>query len=251
MRRLIAAFLALVVAAPLHGEVTVFAAASLAEVLGELTGTWSAQTGEPVRLSVAASSTLARQLEQGAPADLFLSANLAWMDRLEAAQRIVPATRRILARNRLVLVAPRGSAPPAADVRAALRSLAPGERIALGDPAHVPAGIYARRALEHLGLGTWVEARAAHAADVRSALALVARGEAPLGVVYATDTRVSDRVRRVATFPESSHPPIVYPGARLAAARAPAAAAALLAWLASDRARAVWRRHGFADPSGT
>lgn len=250
MRRLVLVLMLLVVT-PARADVTVFAAASLADVLGELTAAWSARGGAPVRLSLAASSTLARQIEQGAPADLYLSANLAWMDRLEQAGLLDPASRRVLARGRLVLVAPADSPLRAGDVTALLQALPAGARVALGDPAHVPAGIYAGAALETLGLGEIVARRSAHAADVRSALALVARGEAALGIVYETDAALTDRVRIVGAFPARTHPPIVYPAARLADAREPGAADALLAWLASAEARAVWRRHGFADPSGS
>ncbi|MEE4300906.1 MAG: molybdate ABC transporter substrate-binding protein [Pseudomonadales bacterium] len=250
MRRLVLVLMLLVVT-PARADVTVFAAASLADVLGELTAAWSARGGDPVRLSLAASSTLARQIEQGAPADLYLSANLAWMDRLEQAGLLDPASRRVLARGRLVLVAPADSALRAGDVAALLQALPAGARVAIGDPAHVPAGVYAAAALETLGLGGIVARRSAHAADVRSALALVARGEAPLGIVYETDAALTDRVRIVGAFPANSHPPIVYPAARLADAREPRAADALLGWLASAEARAIWRRHGFADPSGS
>lgn len=249
--RCLVVFLTLLLAAPVRADVTVFAAASLADVLGELTSTWSAGSGEPVRLSLAASSTLARQIEQGARADLFLSANLAWMDHLQRAGLLDDASRRVLARGRLVLVAPSDSPVAAGDAAALLRALPAGERVALGDPTHVPAGIYARAALETLGLGTIAAQRSAHAADVRSALALVARGEAALGVVYETDAALTDRVRVVATFPADSHPAIVYPAARLADAPEAGAADALLAWLGSGEARTIWHRYGFVDPSGS
>lgn len=251
MRCLVVALVSLLLAAPLRADVTVFAAASLADVLEDLTGIWTERSGDAVRLSLAASSTLARQIEQGAPADLYVSANLAWMDRLEDADRIVGTSRRIVAANRLVLVAPADAPDLPDEITAALRALPQGERIALGDPAHVPAGTYARAALDALGFGDYVTHRSAHAADVRSALALVARGEAALGIVYATDAALTKRVRIVATFPPATHPPIVYPAARVTGAEAQDTDDAFLAWLTSAEARAVWRRHGFADPSGT
>jgi molybdate transport system substrate-binding protein len=228
-----------------RAEVTVFAAASLGDVVTELAALWTARGNAPLRLSAAASSTLARQIEQGAPADLFLSANLAWMDRLEKAGLLLAESRREIARNRLVLVAP-VDAVLQGDPVTVLEALPTGARIAMGDPDHVPAGIYGAAALASLGQQALL-ARAARASDVRGALALVARGEAPLGIVYATDARLTERVRVVAEFPASSHPAIVYPAARTAGSRAETDA--VLAFLASAEARDVWRRHGFVDPS--
>lgn len=230
-----------------RAEVTVFAAASLGDVVTELATLWTARGNAPLRLSTAASSTLARQIEYGAPADLFLSANLAWMDRLEEAGLVQAASRRVIARNRLVLVAP-ADADTEGDAATVLAALPPEARIAMGDPEHVPAGLYGAAALTSLGQEARLD-RAARASDVRGALALVARGEAPLGIVYATDARLTARVRVVAEFPERSHPPIIYPAARTAGSSSEADA--VLAFLASPAARAVWRRHGFADPSGT
>jgi molybdate transport system substrate-binding protein len=251
-RRLVALLLgALILATSLgaspaaRADVTLFAAASLGEVITELADLWAAQGEPPLRLSFAASSTLARQIEHGAPADLFLSANLEWMDRLEGEDLVRGEGCRVLARNRLVLVAPADTATGAGDATTLLADLAPDARIAMGDPAHVPAGRYGAAALRALGQHD-VLARAARAADVRAALALVARGEAPLGIVYATDARLTDRVRVVAEFPADAHPPIVYPAAPTR--EGDGEAARVLAFLASPAARAVWDRHGFGAP---
>ncbi len=221
---------------------TVFAAASLTEALEELLAAHEAATGQPVRASYAASSTLARQIEAGAPADLLLSANIAWMDRLAAAGLLAPDTRADIAANRLVVVAPDGQ-PPAEDDAATILDTGT-DRIAVGDPDHVPAGIYARTALETMSLWDRLAPRLARADNTRAALALVALGEAPLGIVYATDARVEPRVRVVAEIPAEAHPPIRYPAAILAGRDGPPARA-LLARIAGADGRAVLRRHGF------
>lgn len=226
---------------------TVFAASSLKESMDEATQAWAAATGERVRVAYAASPALARQIGQGAPADVFVSADDAWMDVLEAQARIDPATRTGLLGNRLVLVAPAGSAAPPVELRpgADLRTLLGARgRIALGAVDSVPAGRYARAGFQALGLWDQVAPRVAGVENVRAALMLVARGEVPLGVVYASDARAEPRVRVLATFPEGSHPEIVYPVARVAASRHPQAAA-FVAWLRSPAAGAIFRRHGF------
>ncbi len=230
------------------GGLTVFAAASLTDVLTTLVDAWPESAGTQVRIATASSSTLARQIEAGAPADLFLSADRLWMDHLDAAGLLAPATGRVLAGNALVIIAAETAPIPAGAATAVLAALPGGERIAIGDPAHVPAGRYAAEALNALGRCDLLHAHAALAADVRAALALVDRGEAPLGIVYATDVELSTRVRRVATLPAESHRPVEYPAARLRDARNPVAADALLAFLSSDRARTIWRRSGFSTP---
>jgi len=209
-------------------------------------GAWRAAGHAAPRIAYGASSALARQADAGAPAELFLSADLDWIDWLAQRRRLSGPPVRLLA-NDLVLVAPAASQ---AQVRIApgvdlVRALA-GGRLALADPRAVPAGRYARAALE--GLGAWkaVEPHLAPAADVRGALALVARGEAPLGIVYRTDALAEPRVRVVAAFPESSHPPIVYGMALLSGAGADARAFA--AYAASPPARTLWARHGFRFP---
>lgn len=203
-------------------EVVVFAAASLTDVLQAI-ARQGGFTG--VRFSFASSSTLARQIEQGATAQIFVSADEPWMDAVGKAGRLLPGTRRDWVGNRLALVAP-GSAEPTAPpetaeavsrlLRAALAT--PDSRIATGDPAHVPVGKYAQAALGTLGL--WAEAgpRLARADNVRSALAFVERGEAPLGITYRTDALASRKVQVVALFPADSHPPIRYPAALLTGA---------------------------------
>lgn len=225
---------------------TVFAAASLKEALDEAAAAYRKQTGTPVRVSYAASSALARQIEQGAPADAFFSADLEWMDYLQQRGRVMPATRRNLLGNRLVLVAPKASGVRVDLKRPATLLAALGEgRLALGQTQTVPAGKYAKASLESLSLWNGVEARLAESESVRAALMLVARGETPLGVVYASDARAEPAVRVVATFPEDSHPAIVYPVAALRGPRS-AQASTFVQWLASPAADAIFHRHGFA-----
>ena len=232
------------------GPVTVFAAASLQESLTEAVRLWSAGSGARARFSFGASSTMARQISQGAPADLFLSADQEWMNWLAERRLVAPTTRRNLLSNSLVLIAPAG-----AKTRLTIGKGMPlaralgGGRLAVADTRAVPAGRYARAALTSLGVWSSIEPRLLPTENVRTALAYVARGEAPLGVVYATDARAEPRVRVVGTFPASSHPPIVYPGAIVAASRNSAAAVGLLGWLQGPRARAVFRRHGFGVPA--
>ena len=222
--------------------VVVFAAASLKDALEDAAAAWERDTGGEVALSFAGSAALARQIEAGAPADLFVSANEDWMDRLEAEGLIRPGTRRDLASNRLVLIA-HGAAEPQEIGPDLLEALGDG-RLAMALVDAVPAGIYGREALSSLGLWEAMAPRIAQADNVRAALALVARGEAPLGVVYATDARAEPRVSVVATFPESSHAPITYPAAVTAESDHPDARA-LLDHLASPAGRAAFRRRGF------
>ena len=224
---------------------TVFAAASLSNALDELVKMHQARTGDTARVSYAGSSALARQIETGAPADVFISADLAWMDYLQGKGFINAASRVDLLRNRLALIAPANSRiqlkiAPRFPLRAALGK----ERLAMADPASVPAGRYAKAALEHFGVWTDIQNRIAAAGDVRAALLLVARGEAPLGVVYTTDATVDPRVRTIDVFPEESHPAIVYPAALLSASGA-AAAARFMQALREPAARAAFKKHGF------
>lgn len=220
--------------------VTVFAAASLANVLPAIVG---AAGLPPVRFSFAASSTLARQIEQGAPAHLFVSADEAWMDHLQQRGLVQAATRRVVAGNRLVVVRPGLGAALPDESTAALRAALAGGRIATGDPAHVPVGRYAEAALRSLGLWTEVGPRLVRADNVRSALAFVERGEAAAGIVYASDATVTDKVHVAARFPQSSHAPIRYPAALLTGAGT--AAAQVLEALGTPTARVLWRRAGF------
>lgn len=229
---------------------TVFAAASLKEALDEAGALYTRGGHAPVRASYAASSALARQIEAGAPADVFVSADLEWMDDLQRRGEVDPRTRRNIAGNALVLVAPAEARmrPVALRRGVDLRPLLGARgRIALALTASVPAGRYARAALQSLGAWAALRPRVVEAENVRAALELVARGEASLGVVYASDARAEPRVRVLARFPASTHPRIVYPAARVAASTHPEAAA-FVAWLRSPPAQAVFRRHGFLPP---
>lgn len=226
--------------------IVVFAAASMKNALDEIADAYARETGRPApKLSYAASNTLAKQIEQGAPADLFVSADLDWMDYAQAKGLIRPETRVTLLSNRLVLVAPKDSGvavtlAPGLDLAAALG----GGRLAMGNVEAVPAGKYGRAALERLGAWEGVKDRVAQAESVRAALLLVSRGEAPLGVVYRTDAAADPAVRIVGSFPENAHPPIVYPVAITTESRNPDAAA-FLAYLRGPAARAAFERQGF------
>ena len=225
---------------------TVFAAASLKESLDEAAAAYQKQTGVPVRVSYAASSALARQIEQGAPADAFFSADLEWMDYLQQRDKLEPATRRNLLGNQLVLVAPKASKARVDLKRPATFLAALGDgRLAVGQTQTVPAGKYAKASLESLSLWNGVKARLAESESVRAALILVARGETPLGIVYASDAKAEPAVRMVATLPEESHPPIIYPVAALRGPRS-AQATQFVQWLASPAADAIFTRRGFA-----
>jgi molybdate transport system substrate-binding protein len=226
----------------------VLAAASLQESLTEAANAWAAKGHAKPVLSFAASSALARQVIAGAPADLFLSADEPWMDAVAKAGRLRPGTRDTLLGNRLVLIAPAASRAKLTIARGfpLARALGAG-RLALADPDAVPAGKYAKAALAHLGVWSSVAARVAPAENVRAALALVERGAAPFGIVYATDARASKAVRVVGTFPAASHPPIRYPVAQLKASRH-RDAAAFRAFLFSKQGRAIFARHGFSAP---
>ena len=227
---------------------TMFAAASLKESMDAAAAAFEAETGTPVRVSYAGSSALARQIEQRAPADVFVSADSDWMDWLQERGLIDVATRVDLLGNTLVLVAPADAATrPLALARGTdLRPLL-GERgrLALALTASVPAGKYAKAAFESLGMWSALQPRVAEAENVRAALLLVARGEAPLGVVYGSDAMAEPRVKVLATFPAGSHPAIVYPVARIRAGTHPQAAA-FVQWLQAPAADAIFRRHGFA-----
>lgn len=235
-------------APPPRAPITVFAAASLKESLDEAAAAYGKATGQPVRVSYAASSALARQIDQGAPADVFLSADLEWMDWLQQRKRIDPASRRALLGNTLVMVAPAaGDARPLdLDDGIALRSRLGDRRLAIALSDSVPAGKYAKAALTRLGWWTSLQDERAlvETENVRAALLLVARGEAPLGVVYGSDARAEPRVRVVAVFAADTHPSIVYPVARVAASRQPQAAA-FVRWLDGPAADAIFRRRGF------
>lgn len=248
--RLFAMLLLMLSAWPLHSAeasqpLTVFAAASLKESLDEAARAYEKRTGTPVRVSYAASSALARQIEQGAPADVFFSADLEWMDYLQQRQKIDPASRRNLLGNQLALVAPKNSRVQVDLKKPASLSIALGNRrLAIGQIRSVPAGKYAHASLESLGAWDSVKSKLAESESVRAALMLVARGETPLGIVYLSDAKAEPAVRVVAVFPEDSHPPIVYPVAPLRDSRHPQAAA-FVRWLSSPVARAIFQRRGF------
>ena len=231
-------------AAPDRAPVTVFAAASLTDALQEVARAYTATSGGTVRFSFAASSMLARQIESGAAADVFFSADEDWMDYLVRRDLVDPATRHSLLGNRLVLVAPADSTvrltiEPHFPLLAALQ----GGRLATGDPDTVPVGRYARASLTSLGVWNDVAGRLVAADNVRGALAFVARGEAPLGIVYETDARIDSKVRIVGIFPEGSHAPIVYPVA-LTKGAAPAAGQ-FIEFLRGPVAQATFERYGF------
>ena len=230
------------------GGVLVFAAASLADVLREVDAAFTAQTGIRVTSSLAASSTLAKQIEAGAPADVYLSADLQWMDYLEERGLLRTGSRQDVVGNSLVLIAP---ASRALQVRIApgldLAKLLGNGRLAVADPDSVPAGIYAREGLQRLGIWSSVASRLVRAENVRAALEYVARGDAPLGIVYRTDALAEKRVRIVGVFPADSHPPIVYPAALTRHANA--AAARYVAFITGVDAQPIFRKWGFAPLS--
>ncbi len=222
----------------------VFAAASLKNALDAAVEDYMSRTGNKVAISYAGSSTLAKQIEAGAPADIFLSANVDWMDKLAEADLIDKASRVTLLGNSIVLVAPQDSTvsltiAPGFPLAAALGD----GRLAMAETTGVPAGIYGRAALQSLGVWDSVADHVAQADNVRAALALVSRGETPLGIVYATDAKADPGVRVVGTFPADSHPPILYPAALTAEPRP--AARNLFAFLVSPDARPFYEKQGF------
>lgn len=231
-------------AANASGGVLVFAAASLANVLTDLDTAFTARTGIGVTVSPAASSTLAKQIEAGAPADVYFSADLQWMDYLQQRGLLRTGSRHEVVGNSLVLIAPSGSS-----LRIAigpgfeLARLLAGGHLAVADPDSVPAGIYARQALQNLGAWADVAPRLVRAENVRAALEYVARGDAPLGIVYRTDALIEKRVRIVGVFPADSHAPIVYPVALTRGAGS--GAARYLAFVTSAQARPIFRKWGF------
>jgi molybdate transport system substrate-binding protein len=231
-------------AAPPSATLVVFAAASLTEALDAIDAAFAAQAHIQVKASYAASSVLAKQIEAGAPADVFFSADHEWMDYLEQRKLLRTGTRRDVLGNDLVLIAPADS-PVQLKIApgfALARALGDG-RLASADPDSVPAGIYGRAALIELGVWDSVQSRLARAENVRAALAYVARGEAPLGIVYATDAQVEKRVRVVDVFPADTHPAILYPAALTANAQPQAQK--YLEFLSGTAAQEIFRRYGF------
>jgi molybdate transport system substrate-binding protein len=235
-------------AEPPH-ELLVFAASSLTDALNEIGPAYERDQGQSVKLSYAASSALARQIESGAHADVFFSADTDWMDYLQKAKLIDTSTRRNIVGNTLVLIAPADSATrlkitPGFALAAAL---GPDGHLSTGDPDSVPVGRYAKAALTSLGVWDSVSARIVRADNVRTALQFVARGEAPLGIVYETDARVEKKVRVVDVFPATSHPPIIYPAA--ATAQGTTDGARFVHYLEGAAAQAIFHKYGFAAPT--
>jgi molybdate transport system substrate-binding protein len=246
MRRLLVLFLALLATPALAAPPLVLAAASLQESLTAAADAWAARGHEKPILSFAASSALARQIDAGAPADIFISADEPWMDDVVKNGKIRPGTRVSFLANRLVLVAPAASARPVA-IRPgfALAALIGSGKLAMGEPASVPAGKYGKEALTRLGVWDAVAPKVASAENVRAALALVERGEAPYGIVYATDAMASKRVKVVGIFPPTSHAPITYPIALLTSATSPDAEG-FRRFLISGAGKAIFKKYGFA-----
>jgi molybdate transport system substrate-binding protein len=232
-------------AAAQNRDILVFAAASLKNALDEAAAQWQRESGKKVVISYAASNTLIKQIEQGAPADMFISADLDWMDYGQQKGLIKPDTRSNLLGNRLVLIAPKDSnisanIQPGFDLAALLK----GGRLAMGNVDAVPAGKYGKASLEKLGAWDGVKDKIAQAESVRAALLLVARGEAPLGIVYQTDAAADPTVKIVGTFPENTHPPIIYPIALTKDSTNPDALA-FLNFTRSPAARPIFARQGF------
>lgn len=247
IRRVILLMLATILAAPAQAQKrapVVLAAASMQEAMNDAADAWArAGHARPV-IAFAASSALARQIEAGAPADLFVSADAEWMDELQRRDLLASGTRTVVARGRLVVVGRPGSASLNRTRGAALARLLAAGPLAMADPASVPAGRYGQQALTRLGAWNAVAPHVVRAENVRAALALVERGAAPYGVVYATDARASARVRVAGVFPASSHAPIVYPLARLRRSHNPDAEA-FRRYLLARTGQAILARHGF------
>lgn len=224
-------------------KITVFAAASLRTALDRIAADWKADTGNTAVVAYAGSSKLARQIEEGAPADLFISANEGWMNRLEKKGLIEAKSREDLLGNSLVLIAPKGTAKVAIGKGFDLAKLLGSDRLAMAMVDSVPAGIYGKAALTSLGVWPSVKGQVAQADNVRAALALVATHEAPYGITYATDAVAEPRVEVVGTFPADSHPPIIYPAAVVKGAGA--GAGDFLRYLSGPKAVAAFKAQGF------
>lgn len=227
---------------------TVLAASSVQEAMEAAADAWAAEGHPRPVLSFAATSALARQIESGAPAHLFVAADEQWMDTVQRSGAVRPGTRALLLGNAIVLIAPAQGGPDAVALSPAALARALGDRsLATADPDAVPAGRYGKAALVSLGLWATAAPHLARAENVRAALALVERGEAPLGIVYATDAMASEKVKIVARFPATSHPPIRYPIAALTNTDHPDTEA-LRQFLLSDETRAIFGRFGFLPP---
>lgn len=239
--------LASAIAVSAEKHLTVFAAASLKNALDAVNVACEAAVGQKANISYAASSALARQIDEGAPADIFISADLDWMRYLSDRNLVKPETEVELLGNRIVLVAPASSSATATIATGFdLAGLIGDGKLAMGDVRAVPAGKYGKAALESLAVWNSVEGKVAQAENVRAALKLVATGEAALGIVYQTDAKAEPGVKVIGTFPEDTHPPIVYPAAQLAASTA-GKATAFLECLRSDAAKALFAEQGFTN----
>lgn len=231
---------------PGESPVRIYAAASTTNALQEALATFDSRGRPAPEAIVGASSAMARQIQHGAPADLFLSANPDWMQHLIEAGNIGADTRIDLLENSLVVVAPKNSTSALDPTRpGAFTALLADGRLAMGDPDHVPAGVYAKASLTALGSWSTVEPRLARTSDVRAALALVERAEVPAGIVYATDAAASQEVEVIATLPASSHPPVVYPLAIVRTHAESPGVQALYDHLQGEAAARVFETHGF------
>lgn len=229
-----------------ENSVIVFSAGSTTNAVTDIATLFFQKKGIKAITSFASSSTLARQIEQGAPAQVYISANKKWMDYLEQQQIVASHTRFDLLSNRLVLIAPDDSPLSTITIKKdfPLATLIGDGHLAMGDPDHVPSGIYGKQAMVTLGVWEGIKEKVVRTKDVRAALVLVARGEVPVGQVYATDAAISDKVKIIGTFPEDTHPPIVYPAAIIAGQDIPEAQA-FMAFLKSPDAKIIFEKYGF------
>ncbi|CCO69427.1 TPA: molybdate ABC transporter substrate-binding protein [Yersinia enterocolitica] len=241
-----AALLAAFSSSAMAADMAVFAAASLTNALQDIAAQYKKEKQVDVVASYASSSTLARQIEQGAPVDLFISADQQWMDYAIDKQQMVANTRYTLLGNELVLIAPKDSKITKVEIdkKTDWKKLLEGGRLAVGDPDHVPAGIYAKESLENLGAWATLAPEMARANNVRSAMALVERAEAPLGIVYGSDAIASDKVKVVGVFPEASHKPVEYPMAIVKGHENPTVTA-FYDYLKSPAAAVIFEKYGF------
>ncbi|AOF18549.1 molybdate ABC transporter substrate-binding protein [Yersinia enterocolitica] len=241
-----AALLAAFSSSAMAADMTVFAAASLTNALQDVAAQYKKEKQVDVVASYASSSALARQIEQGAPVDLFISADQQWMDYAIDKQQMVANTRYTLLGNELVLIAPKDSKITKVEIdkKTDWKKLLEGGRLAVGDPDHVPAGIYAKESLENLGAWATLAPEMARANNVRSAMALVERAEAPLGIVYGSDAIASDKVKVVGVFPEASHKPVEYPMAIVKGHENPTVTA-FYDYLKSPAAAVIFEKYGF------
>lgn len=228
-------------------EITVFAAASTTNAITDIGRLYADKGLGSIKTSFASSSTLAKQIEQGAPADVFLSANANWMDYLDERKLTEPGTRLNLLRNRIALIVPKESTAQKITIseKTDMSALLGKEgRLAVGDPDHVPVGMYGKKSLETLGLWDAVKERLAPTKDVRAGLALVERAEVPLGLVYESDVAASDKVRIIGVFPVGSHPDVIYPVAAVSGKNT-APAKKFIAFLTTPEAKAIFKKYGF------